>query len=120
MRQWIELVEGYEAPSLHFYHVTDRDVAEDIIEHGFLGGWGDVGFGVYLYDNITEAKAYAEKMGWDAGLTDPVIIVVETNEAERVIPHPDWDQNKYQNMWWYDMEDDDEDTRWCPTSAIVS
>lgn len=94
-----------------FYHVTERENAQDIIQNGFEGGWGDVGFGVYLYDNLSEATAYAVHGGWDQGLVDPVILEVSTNEVEKVEPHPDWDADKYANMYWHEME---EDERWSP------
>jgi hypothetical protein len=114
MRYFIDLVES--AWDGRFYHVTDREHARDIIENGFLGGWGDVGFGVYLYDNMSEASAYAERGGWDEGLVDPVILEVSTTDVEKVIPHPDWDEGKYFNMYWHEMEEDD---RWRPETKQI-
>ena len=99
-----------------FYHVTDRAHAQDVIENGFIGGWGDVGFGVYLYDNLSEAEAYAARGGWDQGLTDPVILQLSTQDVEKVEAHPDWDESTYANMYWHEM-DEDSDARWQPPTV---
>jgi hypothetical protein len=41
------------------FHVTTREIAHDIAAHGFLGGWGDIGFGVYFYGALGSAVRYA-------------------------------------------------------------
>lgn len=96
-----------------YYHVTDRDYVENIMQYGFYGGWGDVGFGVYLYGNIHDAVALAHKKGWDGQLVDPVILEVQSNDVEKIVPQPGWNTEEYRDMYWYDMSDD-EDARWCP------
>ena len=120
MRNWIKLFENINAS--RFYHVTEQESSPDILQNGFIGGWGDVGFGVYLYDNIYDAQNYAKKGGWDSALENPVIIEVQADDVERVDNlDADWDASLYENMWWYDMEDqqDDEDARWKPIMRIL-
>ena len=105
-----------------FYHVTERENVEDIITNGFMGGWGDAGFGVYLYDNFYQADEYAAKGGWDGELSHPVILHISANDVERVpVLSSEWDASLYDNMWWHDMEDqqDEDDPRWVPLSIIV-
>jgi hypothetical protein len=92
--------------SSRYYHVTDRVSAHQILEEGFQGGWGDVGLGVYVYASRSEAEAYANKGGWDGGLKDPVILLIEDNTLEKVIPLPEWPSKKYENMYWKDFETD--------------
>ena len=113
MREWIDLVaESLEHGS--YYHVTERDYVPDIVENGFLGGWGDVGFGVYFYGNLGEARGYLSKGGWDGKLEDPVILVVQDGEIEKMDDlDPEWDEAKYADMWWKPM-DADSDVRWKP------
>lgn len=110
MRDLITIIENQSS----FYHVTDKDSAEAIIRDGFYGGWGDVGFGVYFYDNPTDAKRYAERGGWDLSLSQPVILQVNDPQIEKVTPDPSWDNSEYQNMWWMDLSDYDEDYLWRP------
>lgn len=98
-----------------FYHVTERDIAADILKEGFLGGWGDVGFGVYLYGNLPEALNYALKGGWDGELQDPVILAVDDPHIGLVIPEPSWpNPEDYLDVHWHEMDDDEEDALWVP------
>lgn len=98
-------------------HVTERENALSILEGGFLGGWGDVGFGVYLWTDETVARAYAEHGGWDGLLTDPVLLVVEDASLQPIDPcdiHRDWDPKPYLSTLWRPMDEDDPDTSWRP------
>lgn len=97
-----------------YYHVTERTIATQILAEGFKGGWGDVGFGVYTYASLDDALDYAADGGWDNQLEDPVILVIEDDSLEKVEPHPDWDADKYENMYWKPLDDDDEDAPWVP------
>lgn len=101
------------------FHVTERDNVPDIVANGFLPGWGDVGLGVYFYGNAYSAVEYAAKGGWDGELTDPVILQVDTEEVRLVAPHPSWDPGLYLDMWWKDMDDADEQTRWRPANVLI-
>lgn len=102
-----------------YYHVTERQSAPDILENGFLGGWGDWGYGVYLFDNIHDARDFAEGHGWDGAIHHPVIIEVEPRPGEAVQGdvHPDWpDPERYEAIFYVPMEDDSQDY-WVPLSA---
>lgn len=113
MRDFMQIIN--ENAGRVYYHVTERDYAQDIIQNGFLGGWGDVGFGVYLYGNMGETKSYAEVGGWDNGLEDPVILAVSDASIVPVTDlDPSWDAAKYADMHWRPMDEDDEDQRWKP------
>lgn len=74
------------------YHVTTHENATEIMNEGFRGGWGDVGYGVYLFDDFSEANSYAHDGGWDGLLNDPVIIEISGayDETEMIIPDPGW------------------------------
>ncbi len=101
-----------------YFHVCDREDAVDIIANGFLGGWGDVGFGSYFYGNPGEAESYAMKGGWDGDLVDPVILEIETNEVEKVIPEPSWpNPEDYSDVWFKPMDEDNEELAWKPASV---
>lgn len=102
-----------------YYHVTERTDAALIMEEGFQGGWGDVGLGVYVYASRIEAESYAKKGGWDGRLRDPVLLLIEDATLERVMPQADWPAEKYENMYWKDMEDGDEEAFWKPTAMHV-
>ena len=99
------------------YHVTERESAVRILEEGFLGGWGDVGFGVYFWTDETVCRAYAKHGGWDGLIEDPVVLVVEDPALQPINPwdiHPDWDPKPYLSMLWRPMEEDDPDNPWRP------
>ncbi|MCA9771096.1 MAG: hypothetical protein KC466_01730 [Myxococcales bacterium] len=99
------------------FHVTERETAALILEQGFLGGWGDIGFGVYLWTDEAVARAYAKEGGWDGLLTDPVILVVEDASLRPIEAweiHPDWDPKPYRSMLWRPMGEDDPDMTWRP------
>lgn len=98
-----------------FFHVTDRENAEEIVRSGFLGGWGDVGYGVYAFDNIVNAREYAANGGWDRQLVDPVIIVFSTLEMSKVIPEPSWpNPDDYLSVFWKELDDRNEEECWKP------
>lgn len=99
------------------FHVTERETAALILEQGFLGGWGDIGFGVYLWTDEAVARAYAESGGWDGCLEDPVLLLVEDETLLPISPwelHPDWDPKPYMSMLWRPMDEDDPDATWRP------
>lgn len=102
-----------------YFHVTEREDAADILENGFLGGWGDVGFGIYAYGSCDLAEDYAAKGGWDGRLKDPVILMIEDPSFESVIPHPTWDVALYEQMVWRSLEDQDEDEYWKPERVTL-
>jgi hypothetical protein len=101
------------------YHVTERDYVPDILKNGFVGGWGDVGFGVYFYGNILSAQSYAKKGGWDGHLEDPFILQVSDPRMELVDPHPDWNAADYADMYWVELDEDDEEAHWMPHHVSV-
>lgn len=97
--------------------MTERANADAILRAGFLGGWGDLGFGVYFWTNEAAARAYAEKGGWDGMLEDPVLLEVRDASLEPfqlADLHPDWDPTPYQSMLWRPMDEDDRETPWQP------
>ena len=100
-------------PSQGLFHVTDRKFVDDILEHGFLPGWGDWGFGIYFFDNIVSARAYAAGNGWDHSLEDPVILAMKTSEAVQKAPDPGWsDPEKYLSIWYVPRKEEQADTYW--------
>lgn len=102
------------------YHVTNQKNAASIIGDGFLGGWGGVGFGVYLYDNLSDAETYVEKGGWDgcARPDDLCIIRVESDDFVYVTPDPGWDNPEYYaSVVFHEMED--KGAFWAPTRLLV-
>lgn len=102
-----------------YYHVTERSDAMLILEEGFQGGWGDVGFGVYTYASYAEAVKYAAKGGWDSRLKDPVILRLEDDGLEQVEPHGSWKAATYEQMYWKELDEDDEDAFWMPQSLTL-
>jgi hypothetical protein len=98
-------------------HVTERVNAQKILEDGFLGGWGDVGYGVYFWTDETVARAYAKHGGWDGLVENPVVLVVEDASLRPIEAwdiHPDWDPKPYLSMLWHPMDEDDPDATWRP------
>lgn len=116
MRHIIDLIEAY---SNSYYHVTERSALADILSNGFLGGYGDAGFGVYFYDNLYDAIEYSRKGGWDGNLHDPVIILVSDRSIEKVPIDPSWDITEYENMYWHPMDDDDDENAWLPKNMRI-
>lgn len=104
------------------YHVTDRDISKIILREGFSGGWGDIGYGVYFYGTINSARAYLEDGGWGGELKDPVIIGVNDSDIEKITPFDldsSWEPEKYADMYWHPMEEEDDDVRWVPNSMMI-
>lgn len=99
------------------FHVTERGTAALILEEGFLGGWGDVGFGVYLWAEERVARAYLEHGGWDGPFEDPVILEVSDPSLVPIDPslvHPAWDPELYASMRWRPMDGEDSEPPWRP------
>jgi hypothetical protein len=91
-----------------YYHVTDRASADSILKNGFEGGWGDLGYGVYLWNGLDTAEDYAAKGGWDHALKDSVILAVSDPEIEEITGadlDPNWDPAQYAEMYWHPMEE---------------
>lgn len=102
-----------------YFHVTEREDANAILVEGFLGGWGDAGYGVYAFDNIHSAVRYAGKGGWDERLKDPVIIVFATNDMAQIIPEPSWpNPEDYATISWKKL-DEDIDEQWRPDKIEI-
>jgi len=102
-----------------FYHVTESDAAADILKNGFAGGWGDAGYGVYLYGTPYSAEEYAARGGWDGELKDPVAIEVKGDDIRKVpILDPSWDPHDYEDMYMHPMGESD-DERWKPRMRII-
>lgn len=104
------------------YHVTSRANAMAILKDGFEGGWGDAGFGTYLFDCEQTAQDYLADGGWDGELPDDAVIIeVEApdSEFEAVIPDPAWpNPEDYERVRWVAMDEDDEGARWKPLRMI--
>lgn len=99
-------------PTVILWHTTSPEAAQDITQEGFQGGWGDVGFGVYLYDNMADAVAYGERGGWDSKLPQFAVLEVEVpySIVEGIDPHPDWpNPEDYQTVRFVPMDEDHED-----------
>ncbi|MEP3669955.1 MAG: hypothetical protein ABJN42_24865 [Roseibium sp.] len=106
-----------------FFHVTSRENAQAILEDGFSGGWGDNGFGVYLYDNPSDAEGYADDNGWDGELDDPVILKVtcEYEDLHDIEVQPDWpNPEDYDAVSWYPMDPDKPEELWKPEMLLYS
>lgn len=104
------------------YHVTDSDNVQDILKNGFIGGWGDVGYGVYFYSQLQNAYEYADDLGWDGGLNDPVIIWVKDSDIRPIDGSeidPSWDETLYDDMFIRDMDSNTPNQRWKPQEIAV-
>ena len=91
----------------YFFHVTERENVLSIQTEGFLGGWGDLGFGVYFYGSIASATDYAARGGWDGKLEDPVILAVTDPEISKIEAwelDPAWESELYEDMSWFEMQ----------------
>jgi hypothetical protein len=98
------------------YHVTRKANVEAILREGFEGGWGDVGYGVYVYDALGEAENYAASGGWDGEADPEDLAIIEitgaADEVEYVIPDPHWpNPEDYNHVLFHAMEDGE---RWRP------
>lgn len=110
---------------MKYYHVTEKSDAQSILREGFFGSWGDAGYGIYLFDNLTSAQRYMEKGGWDGKLKNPVILEIDSNEVKRVQPDPAWpNPDDYLSVVWHEMDedweelDDDEYPTWKPKMQV--
>lgn len=81
------------------YHVTEKENVLSIITTGFEGGWGDAGFGVYVFSDMAAAMEYAAKGGWDKSSRpgEMIILKLEVPEEElrAITPHPEWPNPEY-------------------------
>ncbi|MFG6084051.1 hypothetical protein ACEUZ9_000293 [Paracoccus litorisediminis] len=106
-----------------YYHVTERAFLSQILMDGLAGGWGDDGFGVYVYDNLFSARAYAAKNGWDGELANPAILLLEEKEGrlDTITPNPGWpNPEDYLSVRVYRMEDlDGEEEKWRPAMTVI-
>jgi GNAT superfamily N-acetyltransferase len=96
----------------YLYHTTSPDAAEAILVEGFLGGHGDVGFGVYFYDNLPDAVAYGRRGGWDGSLATFAVLEAEVpmRMIQPIEPHPEWpDPEAYNNVRYVEMDENDVD-----------
>lgn len=77
---------------MKLWHVTHIDNLEPIFSEGFEANWGDDGFGVYLFNDLSAAEDYAHNGGWDGSLStsDAVILEVVTDEALPIEVNPEW------------------------------
>ena len=104
------------------WHVTSGPAALSILEAGFEGGWGDDGFGVYVFTCLSGAGSYLARGGWD-GRLDPaaaVILEIDCDESELrgIDIHPDWpNPEAYLSILMHPMED--EDGIWAPVRRIL-
>jgi hypothetical protein len=72
---------------MKYYHVTHKENVDAIIENGLEGGWGDDGFGVYLFDDLSAAEDYAADGGWEGNLTEETTIILEIeDDGEDIYP----------------------------------
>lgn len=105
------------------YHVTSAENANDILQNGFEGGWGDSGFGVYFYGKLYNAMAYLNGRGWD-GKLDPetaVIVAAEVDDEDLayVDIDPGWpNPEDYEDVLWHPM-DDGAEARFNPKMGIA-
>lgn len=92
-----------------FYHVTNSSNVEAILEQGLLPGWGDDGFGIYVFDDLAAAEDYAADQGWDGALAEPVILALEAYPCEvwEVVPDPHWpNPEDYEHVLRYPADPD--------------
>ncbi|WP_411839645.1 hypothetical protein [Paracoccus sp. ME4] len=93
-----------------FYHVTNRENVKAILRDGIAGGWGDDGFGVYVYTDLGDAESYAARNGWDGELEDPVILEIEAPERDLdfIEINPEWpNPEDYENVRRFPMDPDE-------------
>lgn len=106
-----------------YWHVTSRENAAAILEEGFLGGWGDDGFGVYLFSDLAAAEDYAGAGGWDGTLADIAIIEIDDEDPgiRPVEVDPAWpNPEDYEFVRIFPMEDDPGfDEFWIPERRLL-
>ena len=106
------------------WHVTRHALTRSIIDEGFLGGCGDDGYGVYVFNNLLSAEDYMADGGWD-GEGDPaqmciVQIEVAASELWEIEVHPEWENPEdYEHILRYPMEPDSEEL-WTPARQILT
>jgi hypothetical protein len=109
------------ASRVTLWHAISREAAAAIDADGFLGSWGDAGFGVYLFTDKGEAEAWLAAGGWDGSLAaGGVLVEVETDrdEIEAVVPDPAWpNPEDYAFVVRHAMED--EEALWTPDCRIL-
>lgn len=103
-----------------YWHVTSAANAAAILEEGFEGGYGDDGFGVYLFSDLGAAEDYAAENGWDRSLVDPVLLEVRCDP--RLIwdidIQPDWpNPEDYEFVHRFPMREDDQN--WKPSITLL-
>jgi len=106
----------------HYFHVAEAEDAKEIIRHGFLGGWGDTGFGVYFYSKLCNAKAYARHGGWDQRLECSVVIraTVRPGDVWHIEVNPEWpNPEDYEDVYWHEMDQEAENTPWRPLAVEI-
>lgn len=112
-----------QADSITVWHVTGYAVAQIILNKGFIGGWGDDGYGVYVFDDISSAEDYLVNGGWD-GEGDPAQMCILEIEAPasslwEIDVHPEWENPEfYDHVMRYPMDPDSEDP-WTPVCKIL-
>lgn len=104
-----KLKPNSSATTTRYYHTTAPENVPSIIDDGFDGTWGDAGFGLYLYDDFSEALSYGRRGGWDGSLSSFVVLGVEFGDEvspEWVEPHHEWDNPEdYQHVFWVEMDE---------------
>ena len=102
-----------------FWHVTRKTSLDEIIDKGFMGGWGDNGFGVYLYSDRSAALDYIEQGGWD-GESLPedlclIKVISSEEDVEEIEVHPEWpDPESYEHVVYHPMDDGGVTEHWAP------
>lgn len=128
LRQRGFIEEMAETPNMHLpmpdlrqalWHVTHRDHAAVILKEGLAGGWGDDGFGVYLFDDLTAAEDYRAGGGWQDADPDDLVILEILAPRSDIIPvevNPAWpNPEDYVSVVMRPLEDmADDDDRWRP------
>lgn len=115
-------IEERAASRITLWHATSPEAAASIDAEGFLGGWGDAGFGVYLFTEKGAAEAFLESGGWDGGLAVGGVIVeveVDRDEIEAVEPDPAWPNPEDYDCVAIHRMDDDEEAFWTPDRRIL-
>ncbi len=97
---------------MKLWHVTHKDNLASILADGFEAGWGDNGFGVYFFNDLSAASDYAYTGGWDGELSidDAVLIEAECddNDPFPVEIQPDWpNPEDYDAVYVVFREEDD-------------
>jgi hypothetical protein len=106
---------------MKLYHTTNPKSAKEIIENGFLGGWGDSGYGIYFYDNLEDAVAYGERGGWDHSLKSFVVLetIVDSSLVSDIEPDPAWpNPEDYDTVKWIKTNENEETPTSFPTKPV--